>query len=134
MAERISSLLRQSISHLADEVPDSYRLLLDTLGPLVVDINVDGEQFSVRGGLRFDVTDRTDDGADTRIATSRSAILNVLDADITLDHAIQTGEVHVQGTLEDVLRAHDALLAYAHAAVRAPSQPKLLSALRLETL
>ena len=34
------------------------------------------------------------------------------------------------GTLDDVQRAHDALLAYVHASVRAPSQPGLLAALR----
>ena len=33
----------------------------------------------------------------------------------------------VRGSLDDVQRAHDSLLAYVHAAVRAPSQPALLS-------
>ena len=91
MAEAVSSLLRQSVDHLADEVPDSYRLVLRTLGP---------------------------------------GILDVLDAAITLDEAVEGGAVAVRGSLEDVLRAHDTMRAYVHAAVRAPSQPALLSALR----
>ena len=40
------------------------------------------------------------------------------------------GHGGVQGALDDILRAHDTLLAYVHAAVRAPSHPELLSALR----
>ena len=53
MAERVSSLLRRSVEHLADEVPDSYRLLVAELGPLVVELDVDGEVFSLRGGDRL---------------------------------------------------------------------------------
>jgi hypothetical protein len=41
--------------------------------------------------------------------------------------------VSVRGSLDDVLRAHDTMLAYVHAAVRAPSQPELLNALRTES-
>ena len=37
----------------------------------------------------------------------------------------------VRGSLDDVLRAHDALLAYVHAAVRAPSVPGLVDELRV---
>ncbi|CDO09829.1 SCP-2 sterol transfer family protein [Mycolicibacterium cosmeticum] len=129
MAEAVSSLLRQSVDHLADEVPDSYRLVLRTLGPLVVDLAVDGERFSLRGGRRLQVCGG-DDRAGTRVVTTRAGILDVLDAAITLDEAVEGGAVAVRGSLEDVLRAHDTMRAYVHAAVRAPSQPALLSALR----
>ena len=63
MAERVSSLLRRSVEHLADEVPDSYRLLLDELGPMVVELDVDGEVFSLRGGHRLEVSDGAADTA-----------------------------------------------------------------------
>ena len=130
MAERVSSLLRQSVEHLATEVPESYRLVLHELGPLVVELDVDGELFSLRGGHRLDVTDGETGGAGARIATSRTAILDVLDARLGLSRAVECGAVAVQGSLDNVQRAHDTLLAYVHAAVRAPSQPKLLTALR----
>ena len=84
MAERVSSLLRRSVEHLADEVPDSYRLLLDELGPMVVELDVDGELFSLRGGHRLEVSDGAADTAGARIATSRAAILDVLDARVGL--------------------------------------------------
>ena len=57
MAEQVSSLLRRSVEHLSDEVPDSYCLVLKKLGPLVVELDVDGELFSLRGGRRLEVSD-----------------------------------------------------------------------------
>jgi hypothetical protein len=130
MGERVSSLLRRSVEHLADEVPESYRLVLEELGPLIVELDVDGEVFSLRGGHRLDVSDGAPATAGTRIATSRAAILDVLDAKVGLGEAVEAGTVAVRGSLDDVQRAHSTLLAYVHAAVRAPSHPGLLAALR----
>jgi hypothetical protein len=130
MAEQVSSLLRRSVEHLEDEVPDSYRRVLDELGPLVVELNVDSELFSLRGGRRLEVSDGAADTAGARITTSRAAILDVLDARVSLGQAVEAGTVGVHGSVNNVLRAHDALIAYVHAAVRAPSQPGLLAALR----
>ncbi|KUI36166.1 SCP-2 sterol transfer family protein [Mycobacterium sp. IS-1496] len=130
MAERISSLLRRSVDHLADEVPDSYRLLLDRLGPLVVELDVDGERFTMHGGNRLEVSDGPARQPGAWVNTSRTAILDLIDARTGLDEAVEAGAVRVRGALADVLRAHDTLLAYVHAAVRAPSQPALLAELR----
>ena len=130
MAEQVSSLLRRSVEHLADEVPDSYRLVLEELGPLVVELDVDGARFSLWGDQRLEVTDGAAEEAGARIATSRAAILDVLDAKVGLKEAVEAGTVCVQGSLDNVLRAHETLLAYVHAAVRAPSQPGLLAGLR----
>ena len=58
------------------------------------------------------------------------AVLDVLDAELSLSEAVETGRVDVHGSLDDVVHAHDALLAYAHAAVRAPSVPGLVDGLR----
>ena len=130
MAERISSLLRRSVEHLEHEVPDSYRLLVAELGPMVVELNVDGEVFTLRGDDRLRVSDGAAQNAGTRIVTSRVTILDVLDARVALGEAVESGRVRVQGSLDDVQRAHDSLRAYVHAAVRASSQPALLSELR----
>ncbi|MEE6139442.1 SCP-2 sterol transfer family protein [Mycobacterium sp. 050128] len=134
MAEPISSLLRRSIEHLEDEVPDSYRLIVAELGPMVVELHVDGEVFSLRGGGgRLQVSNGAVPMAGTRIVASRATILDLLDARMGLGEAVETGTVGVRGTLDDVQCAHDALLAYVHAAVRASSQPTLLSELRAGT-
>lgn len=130
MAERISSLLRRSVEHLEDEVPDSYRLLLAELGTMVVELDVDGEVFAVRGGDRLRVSDGAAGAAGVRIVTSRATILDLLDAGVGLGEAVEAGAVSVRGALDSVQRAHDSLLAYVHAAVRAPAQPALLAELR----
>ncbi|KGI68012.1 SCP-2 sterol transfer family protein [Mycolicibacterium rufum] len=130
MAERISSLLRRSVDHLADEVPASHRLAVDALGALVVGLHVDDERFFLTGGDRLVVADGEPATADVQITTSRDAIVGVLDADIALQEAIDTGAVAVVGSLDDVVRVHDTLHAYVHAAVRAPAQTELLDALR----
>jgi hypothetical protein len=130
MAERVSSLLRRSVGHLEDEVPDSYRLLVSRIGPMVVELDVDGEVFSLRGGQRLQVSDGAAQTPSVRIVTSRAGILDLLDARVGLDEAVEAGTVWVCGSLDDIQRAHDSLLAYVHAAVRAPTQPGLLSELR----
>lgn len=130
MADGISSLLRRSVEHLEVEVPDSYRVLVAALGPMVVELDVDGEVFSLRGGDRLRVSDGAAQLAGARIVTSRVAILDLVDARVGLGEAVETGKVSVRGSLDDVQRAHDSLLAYVHAAVRASSQPALLSELR----
>jgi hypothetical protein len=132
MAERISSLLRRSVGHLAAEVPDSYGLTLDALGPLVVALEVDGEHLSLEGGHELAVTDGEPASAGVRITTSRATILDVLGAKVDLQDAVTKGTVEVRGSLEDILRAHDTLQAYVHAAVRAPTHYGLLDALRAD--
>jgi hypothetical protein len=130
MAEPISALLRRSLEHLEEEVPDSYRLLAAKLGTMTVDLGVDGEVFSLRGGHRLAVCDGAAEMADVRIATSRETILDLLDARVGLGEAVEAGTVSVFGSLDNVQRGHDALLAYVHAAVRASTQPVLLAELR----
>ena len=78
-------------------MPDSYRLVLNVLGSMVVQVDVDGELFSLRGGSRLEVSDGTADLARTRITSSRAAILSLLDAGVGLDEAVQAGAVDVQG-------------------------------------
>ena len=135
MAEQVSSLLRRSVEHLADEVPDSYRLVLEELGPLVVELDVDGELFSLRGGRRLEVSDGA---ADTRRCPDRHLASRHPRRARCQGRAQarpwRRARCAVRGSLDDIQRAHDTLLAYVHAAVRAPSQPGLLAALRTAPL
>ena len=131
MAEpRVAALLRRSLEQLAGEVPASYRHLAGGLGGLEVEVDVDGERFSLRGGGGLTVRDGPTSTAQVWIATSRVAVLEVLDAIRTLADAVEADRIRVRGELDDVVRAHDAVVAYAHAAVRAPSSPGLLTELR----
>ena len=133
MAEQVSSLFRRSVEHLKDDVPGSYRLLVDELGPLVVELDVGDEVFSIRGGDHLQVSDGSVQTAPVRIATSRATILDLIDARVGLNEAVEAGTVAVRGSLDDVQRAHASLQAYVHAAVRAASVPALLSDLRAGT-
>lgn len=130
MAEQVSALLQRSLALVAREAPASYALIIEQLGRMAVVIDVDGEQFSLRGGDSVEVRDGACDGVGPRITTTRAVILDVLDARVSLTEAVESGAVAVVGALDDVIRAHDTLLAYVHAAVRAPSQPGLLAELR----
>ncbi|MGH4009207.1 MAG: hypothetical protein ACRDTH_13810 [Pseudonocardiaceae bacterium] len=133
MADTVALLLRRSLAHLASEVPASYRHLQHVLGPLVIELDVDGELFALRGGPRLEVVEGTAPMAGARITIPRAAIIDVLDARVALAEAVESNRIAVRGSLDDVLRAHDTLIAYAHAAVRAPSAPGLLAELRTGT-
>jgi hypothetical protein len=112
-------------------MPASYRLLVAELGGLVVELGVGDDVFSVHAtGERLQVSDGPAEAARVRVRTSRTAILDLIDAKVGLDEAVEAGAVSVCGCLDDVQRAHDTLLAYLHGAVRAASVPTLLSELR----
>lgn len=129
--EDVAELLRRSLRRLRSEVPDSYRHLITALGPLVVEVTIDGEVFVLRADRHeLWVGDGAAPGAGTRIRTSLGTVLDVLDARLPMVEAVESGRLAVRGSLDDVLRAHDALIAYMHAAIRAPSAPGLLDALR----
>jgi hypothetical protein len=129
-SEGVASLLRRSLDHVAVEVPASYRHLLRALGPLTIAVDVDGVLFALRGGARLEVVAGPAGAAGARVTVPRTAILDLLDATLTLGEAVESGRIAVHGRLDDVVRAYDALIAYAHAAVRAPSVPSLLDELR----
>ena len=82
------------------------------------------------GGQWLEVVAGPATAAGVRIAVGRRAILDVLDARVSLAEAVESDRIAVQGSLDDVLCAHDALIAYLHAAVRAPSVPGLSAELR----
>ena len=131
MAESVAAVLRRSLGHLASEVPESYRHLMAELGRLVVEVTTDGEVFFLRAHHgRLEVVDGRAGATGAAITTTRATILDVLDAEVALADAVESGRLDVRGSLDDVLRAHDALSAYVHAAVRASSVPGLIDALR----
>lgn len=130
MAETVASLLRRSLEHMASDVPAGYAHLLRQLGALVIDVEIDGERFALRGGPRLEVVEGVAPAAGARMAMSRRAVLAVLDAEVALAEAVESGGVAVRGALDDVVRAHDVLIAYVHGAVRSPA-PGLLEELRV---
>jgi len=91
MADTVVALFRRSLGHLEAEVPASYRHLVSALGPLVVEVSVDGGVFTLSTGQdRLAVRDGALAGAGARVRTSRSAILAVLDAEVSLAEAVES--------------------------------------------
>jgi hypothetical protein len=136
MADSVAALFERSLRHVLTEVPASYQHLVRVLGPLVVEVRIGGrddEAFTLCADqARLAVSDGASTSAGARIRTTRTAILQVLDGVVSLAEAVESGQLEVWGSLDAVLRAHDTLIAYAHAATRAPSVPGLLSALRAD--
>jgi hypothetical protein len=130
VVETVASILQRSLEQLATEVPAGYRRFTEALSGLAVEITASEPPFSIGGTgpplVRLDVPS----DVDVRVETDRATIVDVIDGRLTLHAAIIGGRIGVTGTLEDVVRAHAALLAYANAAVRSSSVPSLMMELR----
>jgi hypothetical protein len=66
----------------------------------------------------------------TSRSSTRATILGVIDGETTARRAVLDERLLMRGRLDDVVAFHDALVAYVHGAVRAPSFPRLLRAYR----
>ena len=127
MAEPVSSLLRRSVGHLARRCPTATAACSINSGRWWSSSTstARSSRCAVAGGSQ--VSDGAPGDAGARIATSRAAILDVLDARVGLERG--GGSRHAltcAGRSTTCCGRTTRLLAYVHAAVRAPSQPGLL--------
>ena len=131
MDDRVARLLDRSIGRLRTEVPRSHARVVAALGPTIVSVTVDHETFTVHpsdGDLR--ISEGRRDDRDVDIVTTLPAVLDVLDGRRSLEAAVEHDLVAVRGPLDDLVRVHDTLLSYVHAAVRARTVDGLLDELR----
>ncbi|AUX28299.1 hypothetical protein SOCE836_003690 [Sorangium cellulosum] len=130
----VARLLAESLAALAAELPEAHARVSARLAGRPVAIRVDGERFAVEadgGAPQVRAAGAGEEvAAAVRVATSRRAILDVLDARRSLAEAVLADEVEVVGALERLVEAREALLAYVHGAVRSPSFPALLERFR----
>ncbi|WP_437335482.1 hypothetical protein WME98_25045 [Sorangium sp. So ce296] len=129
----MARLLAESFAALAAELPEAHARVSARLAGRAVAIRVDGERFVVEadgGAPQVRAAGADEEAAAVRVATSRRAILDVLDARRSLAEAVLADEVEVVGALERLVEAREALLAYVHGAVRCPSFPALLERFR----
>jgi hypothetical protein len=120
------AFLRTSLAILESEVPAQRRAMAEHLAGRVLAIAVDGDIVD----LAFDGTVLGVPVRRVELTSTRAAILAVVDGDRTLADALLDGSLFLRGALDDVLACHDALMAYLHGAVRAPSFPLLLRRFR----
>jgi hypothetical protein len=125
-----ASFLATSFELLEREMPAVYGLMCECLASRRVILSVDRESVTLAFSRRR-VCFVDAETAEVHVSTTSRSVLRVIDAETNLIEAVLDGELYVRGKLDDLVVFHDALTAYVHGAVRAPSFPQLLREYRL---
>ncbi len=128
-----STFLERSFDRLRRGAPLAYARVVAVLSLEPVRVRVGQETLEVHasdGHLRIGVTS---DRALARLVTTRAALRRLVEGETTLVAAVLDESFHLQGSVEQLLRLHDALDAYLHGAVRAPGMDALLAKFLGET-
>jgi hypothetical protein len=120
--------MKESLNALSEEVPEAYEALVERLGTLSVDVEVDGACRTL-STTRGRITLAASTGyAPVLIRTRREIIRSLLDAERSFLDAALSDDAFVRGAPADVVVFHDALLTYVAGAVRSRTMPRLLDA------
>lgn len=122
--------LEGSLSALRRDLPWIYARLCARVAPRELRLKVDDELVGLRCGE--DEIRRIEPPSAPAVEAhiDRQAILDLVDARITLLDALLEERLVVRGALDDVIAFHDGLMIYLHGAVRDPSFPALLRRFR----
>ena len=122
--------IAKSLIALRQECSTAYFLMCGQLAPRRARLVIDGESVT----LAFDpsgvhvLPEPIEPTAE--LVTSRTTILNVLDARLTLAEAVLSDAIVLKGHVDDLTAFHDGLMTYVRGAVRSPSFPRLLDRFR----
>jgi hypothetical protein len=125
-----SAFIETSLITLRREYPAAYFLLCRQLVSLEVHLLIEDESIPLRFAPDQAILLPAPEQPDAELRTTRQTILDVIDARLTLDEAIMSDAIHLQGEVEVLRRFHDALITYVSGAVRCPSFPELLTRFR----
>jgi hypothetical protein len=126
-----SAFLSRSLTLLSNELPWVDRALCRALGSRVTALTVDGEKVTVRSdGSVVRVTAAIAE-PDVECVTSRTTILALIDARLTILEAIDADQLWLRGGVGDLIAFHEGLSIYVSGAVRSPSFPRLLQEYRI---
>jgi hypothetical protein len=124
--------LDSSLALIREDCPPAYAQLCRLLAPRQVQLHVDREalwlSFTPHAAALH--PGQAPDPAIT-IRFTRLAILDMLDAKLTLQDAIQHGRIGLQGDLHHLTLFYEGWLTYLRGAVRCPAMPALLDDYRL---
>ncbi|MCZ7545140.1 MAG: hypothetical protein M5R40_17160 [Anaerolineae bacterium] len=126
----VSALIDESLTILRRECPRAYGLLCDLLAPREVLVQIDDEATAVNFGADAITIAPAPRHPCVRLTASRQTLLDLLDARLSLIDAVLSGDVLLQGDIDDLARFHEGLLTYLRGGVRCPSFPGLLDQLR----
>jgi len=139
---RFAACLRLSLDTLRLECPEAYQRVCDCLAPLTVALSLDGDPVTLAfhpglirvippgGPAAGRNGGRAGAPPDVQASTSRSTIIDLLEARSTIEDAILSDAILLRGRVEDLARFYDALLYYVCGAVRCPSFPAILAGYR----
>lgn len=122
---RMARLIEASFGIIEREQPKRYQELYAGLAGLLVAIATPNEYF----GVSFDaigaklVADPR--GASLNLELAPNLIADLLRGRLTLHEALISDRLIARGDLENLVRFHDGLMRYLHAATRAPGFPDL---------
>lgn len=129
-SETFAGFVHESLALLRCEVPAAHAAMCAPVAGRRVAIDADGEAFALRFERNVVHAAAPEAGPELSVRTSRRAVLALVDARYSLLEAVLNEHLDVRGTPDDVIAFHDALVAYLHGAVRAPSFPGLLRRFR----
>jgi hypothetical protein len=126
----VARLLAESFEAMRSGLPPANEAFCRALAGCAVELRVDDEEMAVRFDAGGASVVAAAGAADARIDTGRRAILDVIDARMTLEEAVRLGRVQVVGPLPVVVRLHEGILLYVHGGVRLPAFASLLRRFR----
>ncbi|QSQ27928.1 sterol-binding-like protein [Pyxidicoccus parkwayensis] len=126
----MGQLLAESFTALAREQPALHSRMCTQLAGRRLEVCVGTERFHLAFTADRARVEPVGPEADALLLTGRNVIGDVLDARLSLTHAVLTDALEVMGTLPSLMALHEGLVTYVHGAVRCPSFPSLLSRLR----
>jgi hypothetical protein len=118
-------IVADSLRALAAERPAELATLCALLAGRTLAIAVEGEPMAVSFDEGRVACARSAGPPAVRLRMRRALIADVIRARTSLAEALVDGRLEVTGPVDEIARLHEALLAYVHGAIRAPSFPAL---------
>jgi hypothetical protein len=121
----------RALQALARETPESFRRVARALEDRTLALQIDDERFWIRArGDSLELGPDAPDAWSARFRADRSAILDVIDGELSLEDALRASHLEAFGAVSDLLPALSALACFVEGAVRSATQEDLLEGLR----
>lgn len=127
---RPAAALEAALRVLEDDQLATYTRIADALDGLTVICTVDGAKFTVTGGHRLLISEEACMAAAVEVAADRAAILDLIDGEFGLLHAVATRRLRVIAAPPLLLRIAQAARYFAEGAARARRVRPILEAFR----
>ncbi len=121
----------RSLDAIRQFVPEQYRSVCDAMGDLAVQLQIDHERFTLQARAGQVLMGRAFEAAAVRLRVASSTIVSLIDGQLELLVSILDDAIALYGSVAQLTRFDDALMAYLHGAVRSPRQSEILREFRM---